>query len=126
MAHPALDDDAIHDGAPNSLTPISEDNGGCYDHKLCINFPCVRRDFRSLFRCNLGILVCGTVAGSECSTLVKAMPDVDVLLYQIARAKGAAAMIDTAIRKRFELMVAELQRSLAAIEQHPVSQRDNN
>jgi hypothetical protein len=57
---------------------------------------------------------------------VKAMPDVDVLLYQIARAKGAAAMIDTAIRKRFELMVAELQRSLAAIEQHPVSQRDND
>ncbi len=54
------------------------------------------------------------------------MPDVDVLLYQIARAKGAAAMIDTAIRKRFELMVAELQRSLAAIEQHPVSRRDND
>jgi hypothetical protein len=48
------------------------------------------------------------------------MPDVDVLLSRIARAKGAAAMIDTAIRKRFELMVAELQRGLAAIEQHPV------
>jgi len=126
MAHRALDDDAVHEGAPNSLTPISEDNGGCYDHKLCINFPCVRRDFRSLLRCNLGILVCGTVAGSECSTLVKAMPDVDVLLSQIARAKGAAAMIDTAIRKRFELMVAELQRGLAAIEQHPVSQRDSD
>jgi hypothetical protein len=57
---------------------------------------------------------------------VKAMPDVDVLLSQIARAKGAAAMIDTAIRKRFELMVAELQRGLAAIEQHPVSQRDSD
>jgi hypothetical protein len=54
------------------------------------------------------------------------MPDVDVLLSRIARAKGAAAMIDTAIRKRFELMVAELQRGLAAIEQHPVSQRDSN
>ena len=126
MAHRALDDDAVHEGAPNSLTPISEDNGGCYDHKLCINFPCVRRDFRSLLRCNLGILVCGTVAGSECSTLVKAMPDVDVLLSQIARAKGAAAMIDTAIRKRFELMVGEFQRALDAIEQHSVSQRDND
>ena len=33
----------------------------------------------------------GTVAGSKCSTLVKAMPDVDVLLSQIARAKGFAA-----------------------------------
>jgi hypothetical protein len=31
------------------------------------------------------ILVCGTVAGSGCSTLVKTMPDVDVLLSQIAR-----------------------------------------
>jgi hypothetical protein len=50
------------------------------------------------------------------------MPDVDVLLSRIARAKGAAAMIDAAIRKRFELMVAELQRGLAAIEQPPVSQ----
>jgi hypothetical protein len=48
------------------------------------------------------------------------MPDIDVLLSQIARVKGfAAAMIDTAIRKRFELMVTELQRGLAAIEQHP-------
>ena len=100
--------------------------GGCYDHKFCINFPCVRRDFRSLLRCNWGFLVCGTAAGSECSALVKAMPDIDVLLSQIARAKGAAAMIDTAIRKRFELMVAELQRGLAAIEQHPVSQRDSD
>jgi hypothetical protein len=54
------------------------------------------------------------------------MPDVDVLLSQIARAKGAAAMIDTAIRKRFELMVGEFQRALDAIEQHPVSQRDND
>jgi hypothetical protein len=110
----------------SSVAPISEDNGGCYD-KLCINFPCVRRDFRSLLRCNLGILVCGTVAGSECSTLVKTMPDVDVLLSQIARAYGfAAAMIDTAIRKRFELMVAEFQRELDAIEEHPVSQRDSD
>jgi len=117
----------VHEGAPNSLTPISEDNGGCYDHKLCINFPCVRRDFRSLLRCNLGILVCGTVAGSECSTLVKAMPDVDVLLFQIARANGfAAAMIDTAMRKRFELMVAEFQRELDAIDEHPVSQKDSD
>ena len=57
---------------------------------------------------------------------MKAMPDVDVLLSRIARAKGAATMIDIAIRKRFELMVAELQRELAAIEQHPVSQRDSD
>jgi hypothetical protein len=57
---------------------------------------------------------------------MKAMPDIDVLLSQIARAKGAAAMIDAAIRKRFELMVAELQRGLAAIEQHPVSQGDSD
>jgi len=57
---------------------------------------------------------------------LKAMPDVDVLLSRIARAKGAATMIDIAIRKRFELMVAELQRGLAAIEQHPVSQRDSD
>ena len=127
MAHPALDDDAIHDGAPNSLTPISEGNGGCYDDKLCINFPCVRRDFRSLLRCNLGILVRGTVAGSECPTLVKAMPDVDVLLSQIVRAKRfAAAMIDTALRKRFELMVAEFHRELDAIKEHPLSQRDSD
>jgi hypothetical protein len=65
-------------------------------------------------------------ARRECSALLKAMPDVDVLLSRIARAKGAAAMIDTAIRKRFELMVVELQRGLAAIEQHPVSQRDSD
>ena len=103
---------------------MSEDNGGCYDHKLCSNFPCVRRDFRSLLRCNLGILVCGTVAGSECSTLVKAMPDVDVRLSQIARVKGfAAAMIDTAMRKRFELMVDKFQRELDTVEQRPVYQR---
>ena len=68
----------------------------------------------------------GTAARRECCALLKAMPDVDVLLSRIARAKGAAAMIDTAIRKRFELMVAELQRGLAAIEQHPVSQRDSD
>ena len=54
------------------------------------------------------------------------MPEVDKLLTQIARAKGAAAMIDSAIRKRFELMVAELQRGLAAIEQRQVSQRDSD
>jgi hypothetical protein len=77
----------------------------------------VWRDFRSLLRRNLGILVCGTIAGSECSALVKAMPDVDVHLSQIARAKGfAAAMIDTAIRKRFGLMVAEFRRELDEIE----------
>jgi hypothetical protein len=35
-------------------------------------------------------------------------------------------MIDSAIRKRFELMVGEFQRALEAIEQHPVSQRDND
>jgi hypothetical protein len=127
MARRALDDDAVMRVAPNSLTRISEDNGGCYDHKLCSNFPCVRRDFRSLLRCNLGILVCGTVAGSECSTLVKAMPDVDVRLSRIARANGfAAAMIDTAMRKRFQLMVAEFHRELDAIEEHPVCQRDND
>jgi hypothetical protein len=73
----------------------------------------MRRDFRSLFRCDLGILVRGTVAGSECPTLVKVMPDVDVLLTENTRAKRlAAAMIDTALRKRFELMVAEFQRDL--------------
>ena len=127
MAHRALDDDAVHEDAPNSLTPIREDNGGCYELKLCFNFPCVRRDFRSLLRCNLGILVCGTVTGSECSTLVKAMSDVDVLASQIARAKGfAAAMIDTAMRKRFQLMVAEFHRELDAIEEHPVCQNDND
>ena len=87
----------------------------------------MRRDFRSLLRCNLGILVCGTVAGSECSTLVKAMPDVEVLLSHIARAKGvAAAMVDTAMRKRFESMVAEFHHELDTIEEHPVCQRDNN
>ena len=65
--------------------------------------------------------------GSERSTLAKAMRHVDVLACQIARAKGfAAAMIDTAIRKRFELMVAELHRKLDAIEEHPVCQRDKN
>ena len=87
----------------------------------------MRRNFPSLVSCYLGILVCGTVAGSECSTLVKAMPDVEVLLSQIARAKGvAAAMVDTAMRKRFELMVAEFHRELDAIEERPVSQRDSD
>jgi len=32
-------------------------------------------------------------------------------------------MIDTALRKRFELMVAKLQRGLDTVEQRPVSQR---
>jgi hypothetical protein len=55
------------------------------------------------------------------------MPDVDVLLSQIVRAKRfAAAMIDTALRKRFELMVAEFHRELDAIEEHPLSQRDSD
>jgi hypothetical protein len=55
------------------------------------------------------------------------MPDVDVLLSQIARANGfAAAMIDTAMRKPFELMVGKFQRELDAIEEHPVSQRDSD
>jgi hypothetical protein len=49
------------------------------------------------------------------------MPDVDVLLSRIARANGfAAAMIDTAMRKRFQLMVAEFHRELDAIEEHLV------
>jgi hypothetical protein len=52
------------------------------------------------------------------------MPDVDVLLTEITRAKRlAAAMIDAALRKRFELMVAEFQRELDTIEERPVSQR---
>ncbi len=52
------------------------------------------------------------------------MPDVDVLLTEITRAKRlAAAMIDTALRKRFELMVAEFQRELDTVEERPVSQR---
>jgi hypothetical protein len=55
------------------------------------------------------------------------MPDGDALLSQIARANGfAAAMIDTAIRKRFELMVAEFQRELDAIDEHPVSRKDSD
>ena len=55
------------------------------------------------------------------------MPNVDVLFSRIARANGfAAAMIDTAMRKRFELMVAEFQRELDAIEERPVSQRDSD
>jgi hypothetical protein len=66
------------------LTPISEDYGECYGHKLCINFPCVRRDLRSLVPCNFGILVCRTVAGSERSALVKAMPHVDALLPKLS------------------------------------------
>ena len=33
-------------------------------------------------------------------------------------------MIDTAMRKRFELMVVEFQRALDTIEEHPVSQRE--
>ncbi len=57
------------------------------------------------------------------------MPDVDVGLTENTRAKRlAAAMIDTALRKRFELMVAEFQRELDTVEQRPVSQRspENN
>ena len=33
----------------------------------------MRIDFRSLLRCDLGILVCGTAARSECAARVKAM-----------------------------------------------------
>jgi hypothetical protein len=55
---------------------------------------------------------------------VKVRPDVDVLPTEITRAKRlAAAMIDTALRKRFELMVAEFQRELDTVEQRPVFQR---
>jgi hypothetical protein len=55
------------------------------------------------------------------------MPDVDALASKIARAKGfAAGMIDTAMRKRFELMVAEFDRILDAIEEHPVCERGND
>jgi hypothetical protein len=52
------------------------------------------------------------------------MPAVDVPLTEITRVKRlAAAMIDTALRKRFELMVAEFQRELDTLEQRPVSRR---
>jgi hypothetical protein len=52
------------------------------------------------------------------------MADVDMPLTEITRAKRlAAAMIDTALRERFELMVAELQRQLDTVERRPVSQR---
>jgi hypothetical protein len=52
------------------------------------------------------------------------MPDVDVLVTENTRAKRlGAATIDTALRKRFELMVAEFQRELDTVEQRPVSQR---
>lgn len=45
---------------------------------------------------------------------------------QIACAKGfAATIIDTAMRKLFELMVAEFQRELDAIEQRPVCERES-
>ena len=51
-------------------------------------------------------------------------PDVDVHLTEITRAKrSAAAMIDTAMRKRFELMVAEFQREIDTLDERPVSQR---
>jgi hypothetical protein len=86
----------------------------------------VRRDFRSLLRCDLSILVRGTVAGSECPTLVKVMSDVDLPLTESRAKRFAAAVIDAALRKRFELMVGEFQRELDAIEEHPVSQRDND
>jgi len=52
------------------------------------------------------------------------MPDVDVGLTEKTRAqRSGAAMIDTALRKRFELMVAKFQRELDTVEQRPVSQR---
>jgi hypothetical protein len=55
---------------------------------------------------------------------VKVMPDVDVGLTENTRAqRSGAAMIDTALRKRFELMVAKFQRELDTVEQRPVSQR---
>jgi hypothetical protein len=55
---------------------------------------------------------------------VKIMPDVGVPPTENTRAKRlAAAMIDTALRKRFEFMVAEFQRELDTVEQRPVSQR---
>src|SRR5258705_294240 len=44
------------------------------------------------------------------------MPDVDVGLTENTRAqRSGAAMIDTALRKRFELMVAKFQRELATV-----------
>jgi hypothetical protein len=55
---------------------------------------------------------------------VKVMPDVDVGLIDNTRAtRSGTAMIDTALRKRFELMVAKFQRELDTVEQRPVSQR---
>jgi hypothetical protein len=52
------------------------------------------------------------------------MPDVDVGPTENTRAqRSGAAMIDTALRKRFELMVAKFQRELDTVEQRPVSQR---
>ena len=52
------------------------------------------------------------------------MPDVDVGLTEKTRAqRSGAAMIDTGLRKRFELMVAKFQRELDTVEQRPVSQR---
>jgi len=52
------------------------------------------------------------------------MPDVDVGPTENTRAQRlGAAMIDTALRKRFELMVAKFQRELDTVEQRPVSQR---
>jgi hypothetical protein len=52
------------------------------------------------------------------------MTDVDMPLNEITHAKRlAAAMIDTALRERFALMVAEFQRELDTGERRPVSQR---
>jgi hypothetical protein len=52
------------------------------------------------------------------------MTDVDMPLAEITHAKRlAAAMIDTALRERFALMVAEFQRELDTVERPPVSQR---
>jgi len=52
------------------------------------------------------------------------MPDVDVGPTENTRAQlKGDAMINTALRKRFELMVAKFQRELDTVEQRPVSQR---
>ena len=52
------------------------------------------------------------------------MTDVDMPLTEITGAKRlAAAMIDTALRARFALMVAEFQRELDTVGRRPVSQR---
>jgi hypothetical protein len=47
--------------------------GERHDHKFHFNLPCMRRVFRPLLRCNLGILVCGRVAGSERTTRINGL-----------------------------------------------------